>query len=274
MECDVFNQVEFIELINLYLGPTAASVADFVYRELGIEDNVLLILSSLAVDGNLRGNTCLDLSILGSSIHAKKKSAALNEPIILPPLDQLLERLHQTPVLVECVSVEDLVLSSASSAARSFVLLGNNLFTRRQFVDELSVATNLTNRHRLFSETIAVDKYSLVDAVLPHNESEVVIDGVTKTVLDSIQNDAGRAVLDRKLVVLTGGPGTGKTYTMIRLLALAIASHQGSLEHFSVAVCAPTGKAAARAGEELSKFVEQEKLTIDSEKQFSDDVLD
>ncbi|MET1537116.1 AAA family ATPase, partial [Burkholderia sola] len=48
-----------------------------------------------------------------------------------------------------------------------------------------------------------------------------------------------------RLSVITGGPGTGKTYTAARLLALlfATAPDAGQLR---VALAAPTGKAAAR----------------------------
>ena len=274
MECDALSQIELIDVIKSYLGPTAAAVAEFVHQELRVEDNALLILASLAVHGNFGGNTCLDLSILGSSLSAKKKPAALKEPIILPPLEELLQRLHQASVLVECINVEGPTLAKGLSVFQPLVLVGRKLFTRRQYIDEFSIALNLTQRQQSSGEKMSAEKYALVDAILPVNQSEKLVDGVTKAVVDSIQNEAGRAILDRKLVVLTGGPGTGKTYTMIRLLALAVANFQGTLEHFAVAVCAPTGKAAARAGEELSKFVEQEKLKIDSEKQFSDDVLD
>ena len=47
------------------------------------------------------------------------------------------------------------------------------------------------------------------------------------------------------LSVITGGPGTGKTYTAARLLALLLATHEGP-GPLRVALAAPTGKAAAR----------------------------
>ncbi len=48
-----------------------------------------------------------------------------------------------------------------------------------------------------------------------------------------------------RLSVITGGPGTGKTYTAARLLALLFAV-DAQPERLRVALCAPTGKAAAR----------------------------
>ena len=60
----------------------------------------------------------------------------------------------------------------------------------------------------------------------------------------------GLAVAGR-LSVITGGPGTGKTYTAARLLALLLALHPepGTLR---VALAAPTGKAAARLRQSIA----------------------
>ena len=48
-----------------------------------------------------------------------------------------------------------------------------------------------------------------------------------------------------RLAILTGGPGTGKTHTAARLIALLAAIHPGPAP-LRVALAAPTGKAAAR----------------------------
>ena len=59
------------------------------------------------------------------------------------------------------------------------------------------------------------------------------------------QKVACAVALRARLSVITGGPGTGKTYTAARLLALLLALHEGS-SPLRVALAAPTGKAAAR----------------------------
>lgn len=61
--------------------------------------------------------------------------------------------------------------------------------------------------------------------------------------LSSEQREAVRAALTRKLVVLTGGPGTGKTVT-VRTLIAALETLGGRY-----ALCAPTGRAAKRLAE-------------------------
>jgi len=59
------------------------------------------------------------------------------------------------------------------------------------------------------------------------------------------QKVACAVALRARLSVITGGPGTGKTYTAARLLALLLALHEGC-SPLRVALAAPTGKAAAR----------------------------
>jgi exodeoxyribonuclease V alpha subunit len=59
------------------------------------------------------------------------------------------------------------------------------------------------------------------------------------------QKVACAVALRARLSVITGGPGTGKTYTAARLLALLLAVHEGD-GPLRVALAAPTGKAAAR----------------------------
>lgn len=55
----------------------------------------------------------------------------------------------------------------------------------------------------------------------------------------------------RRVLLITGGPGTGKTTTVARLLALRIEHARRAGTELRVALAAPTGKAAARLAEAL-----------------------
>jgi exodeoxyribonuclease V alpha subunit len=67
------------------------------------------------------------------------------------------------------------------------------------------------------------------------------------------QEQAVRAALPRSLFVLAGGPGTGKTTTVVRLLATLLDQHRHAGQPLpEVALLAPTGKAAARMAESIS----------------------
>ena len=72
------------------------------------------------------------------------------------------------------------------------------------------------------------------------------------------QRQAAEVALSRGLTVLTGGPGTGKTTTVARLLALL--AEQAALDGkppLRIALAAPTGKAAARLQEAVQLEVDQ-----------------
>lgn len=64
-----------------------------------------------------------------------------------------------------------------------------------------------------------------------------------------LQRQAAEAALSRQLVVIAGGPGTGKTRTVARLLAAIHQVARAGSRPLQVALAAPTGKAAARMTE-------------------------
>src|SRR5690606_25112006 len=87
---------------------------------------------------------------------------------------------------------------------------------------------------------------------------------------DASANDrqarAAALALRRRLLLVTGGPGTGKTTTIARLLALRIAQarHAGRVSP-RIALAAPTGRAADRMAESLRRAIARmETLGVDS----------
>jgi exodeoxyribonuclease V alpha subunit len=78
------------------------------------------------------------------------------------------------------------------------------------------------------------------------------------------QKIACTVALRAKFSIITGGPGTGKTTTLTKLLAVLIkmASADSSLGRpLNIILAAPTGKAAARVSESINGAVE--KLSVD-----------
>lgn len=70
---------------------------------------------------------------------------------------------------------------------------------------------------------------------------------------DTRQREAAAVAATRGLTVLSGGPGTGKTTTVVRMLALVQTLQLARGERpLRIALGAPTGKAAARLGESIA----------------------
>jgi exodeoxyribonuclease V alpha subunit len=67
---------------------------------------------------------------------------------------------------------------------------------------------------------------------------------------DAAQRDAAALALTAPLTIITGGPGTGKTFTVLRLLA-ALLARRGDGPPPAILLLAPTGKAASRLTESV-----------------------
>jgi exodeoxyribonuclease V alpha subunit len=89
--------------------------------------------------------------------------------------------------------------------------------------------------------------------------------------LESQQCRAAATAVLRRLTVVGGGPGTGKTTTVARIVALLAeqAAHAGAPAPL-IALAAPTGKAAAR----LEEAVHEEAAALDIEAGIRDQLLD
>jgi exodeoxyribonuclease V alpha subunit len=83
--------------------------------------------------------------------------------------------------------------------------------------------------------------------------------GQGPTPWSELQRQAALLPFARRFTVITGGPGTGKTWVLARLLALQLAAAEDSgREAPRLLLCAPTGKAARRMAEALAKALEGE----------------
>jgi exodeoxyribonuclease V alpha subunit len=77
------------------------------------------------------------------------------------------------------------------------------------------------------------------------------------------QKVAAYTALLKKFCVITGGPGTGKTTTLTKVMALLIIAAGKSGREFRIVLCAPTGKAAARLSE--SVIGAKKKISLDGD---------
>jgi len=115
----------------------------------------------------------------------------------------------------------------------------DRLYLHRHFDQERRLAQGL---HRA-----ATAPPSAVDAAARALLRQLFDDGAAQPQAPDWQQVAAALALQRKLVVISGGPGTGKTSTVFKLLACVLAQQPQA----RIALAAPTGKAAARLGQAL-----------------------
>ncbi|MNM14774.1 RecBCD enzyme subunit RecD [compost metagenome] len=84
----------------------------------------------------------------------------------------------------------------------------------------------------------------------------VSCDDYISLLTDPHQQAALQMVAQQSLSIITGGPGTGKTYTLARIIAVL----SQAIPHIRVAMAAPTGKAAQRMQEALQNSFNDPKL--------------
>lgn len=157
------------------------------------------------------------------------------------PLNPMAEQVSHCKITL---SLEELtrVLQSFNAVGQAgsnkpLIIDNGRLYLQRYHQFETTVATSLI---RLSAQTNTVkveDLKSHLDQLFPANNNAEMIDW---------QKVATATALGKKLAIITGGPGTGKTTTVTKLLLLLqLESNQ------AIRLVAPTGKAAARLSESI-----------------------
>ncbi|MFA7495880.1 MAG: exodeoxyribonuclease V subunit alpha [Acidithiobacillus sp.] len=150
-----------------------------------------------------------------------------------------------------CVEVIDASSPSASEDRNEtpLVLNGHRLYLRRYWRDEQFIARTL----QVMVNTTHIDPPA-PESLKPWLDQLFPEDPSAEPMLPW-QKFATALALRSQFSIITGGPGTGKTYTAARLIALLMAS--SSDKALRIVLAAPTGKAAVRIDESLRNAVAQ-----------------
>ncbi|TWI67631.1 DNA helicase/exodeoxyribonuclease V alpha subunit [Pseudoduganella lurida] len=134
------------------------------------------------------------------------------------------------------------------------VLDGERLYLRRYWRDEATVAASVRSRATALHDVDTAEVRGWLDRLFAQDKRGKAADGDTGP---DWQKIACAAALRGQLAVITGGPGTGKTYTVARLLALLFAMAGNQAHELRIALAAPTGKAAARLKQSIDTALDE-----------------
>ncbi|MDY0928665.1 exodeoxyribonuclease V subunit alpha [Pantoea trifolii] len=189
----------------------------------------LLLAACLSAEAG-DGHVCLPLSQLSRDNLFKGRHAELAQAIW-----QAAGEPQDWPAILGGWSA----LSSSEQAA-PIVLSEDRLYLHRLWHNEGQVA-------RFFLSPSTAQPFAA-------EEVRQVLDQLFGTEPDNWQKIAAAVALTQKTAVISGGPGTGKTTTVAKLLAALIRLSEGALR---IQLAAPTGKAAARLTESLGKALQK-----------------
>ncbi len=218
-----FNDAGVLEAADVHVALRLAALG-------GEQDDLVILAAALAVRAPRLGHVYVDLATIAGTAAVETE-----EPVDLASL----------PWPVPAAWADAVASSRLASAGagedegtRPLRLEGGRLYLDRYWREERRVAADL-----------------LAFAALPpaHVDEAVLREGVARLFdaeQDSRQCLAAESAVLRRLTVVAGGPGTGKTTTVARIVALlAEQARAAGAAAPLVALAAPTGKAAARLEE-------------------------
>lgn len=190
---------------------------------------LLALTTTLLAQERGRGHSCLPLAKW-----AGRRFSLLRDdptPLPLPTMDAWLDALRSSPLVGDGQRPTPLVLDGRL-----------RLYLYRYWAAEQRLSRNLRpllERPSLPPDGQTAELFRRLFGP-PDAGSEV-----------DYQALAAALALDRGLCLISGGPGTGKTTTVSRILALWLTAQPD----LRIALAAPTGKAAARLGESIEEQI-------------------
>ncbi|RLU09031.1 exodeoxyribonuclease V subunit alpha [Pseudomonas prosekii] len=221
-------------------------------HELAPDDDPLVLLAAALTSHQLgHGHVCLDLfetlKAPDFALSLPPEGDVQSGAMLLP--SQLLEALdgaHWCKALAASSLVALAVDGSEAARQRPLVLSGKRLYLRRYWTYERRIDNALRQRLAEHEATPADLLQRLTGLFGPAKPGEVI----------DWQKLACALATRSAFSIVTGGPGTGKTTTVVRLLALLQAPAVEAGKPLRIRLAAPTGKAAARLTESISQQVQ------------------
>jgi exodeoxyribonuclease V alpha subunit len=218
-----FNEIGVLSAADVHVAVRLADLGDEFYESVSLA-------MAFAVRGPRLGNVFVDLATIRDTATVDSDEPVELSGLPWPSGDEWTHALTASTLVA--------VGEDALEAHRPLRLIGTRLYLDRYWREERQLAADLR---------------ALSDQPVGHVRVDVLAGGLARLFAgqtDSRQCLAAASAVLRRLAVVAGGPGTGKTTTVARIVALlAEQSAAAGDAPPLVALAAPTGKAAARLEE-------------------------
>ena len=206
--------------------------ATMVRLQPDVGDEIVLALAVAARAPGL-GHVCVDLSRLAEQVEVDRVPTGTSADLPWPKLASWIRAIKRSPLVQDPRALP-------LDRVRPLVWDGDRLYLQRYWYDERAIAADLTRRARGGSAG-DTGREAALDAAL-----DDLFDPAGTGGAPDLQRTAVRRAMTSGVSIIAGGPGTGKTHTVARLLAVAHRLAEGEGRTLDVAFAAPTGKAAQR----------------------------
>lgn len=204
------------------LGAADVHVASRLGRLGGEQDDRVLLAAALTVRALRSGSVCLDLAAARETTAVEDVDAAELAGLGWPSSAEWVAALEASPLVA---------VGAAGDPSRPLRLEDTTLYLDRYWRQEQRIATVLDAAALRLPPTVDSERLrAALSRLFPDDQPDR-------------QRLAAVVAAHRWVSVLAGGPGTGKTTTVAKLLALLQDQADGSLR---IALAAPTAVAAAR----------------------------
>jgi exodeoxyribonuclease V alpha subunit len=215
-----FNAAGVLVAADVHVATRLAALA-------GEADETVQLAAALAVRGPRLGHTCVDLTTIAATA-----TVDVDEEVDLSALPW-----PEEASWLEAVRASGLVAvgeGQDAPADRPLRLVGTTLYLDRYWREECQVAADL---RALRTRATDVDLDVLAQG----------LDRFFGRIEDADQHRAAATAIQRRFAVVGGGPGTGKTTTVGRIVALLFEqAHAAGRPAPLIAMAAPTARAAAQ----------------------------